>query len=883
MMNIYLKKYLILPALLMFIFFNGTVLYSESAKQVIARFTEKPIRIDGQLDEAVWQNPGYSGFIQSEPKDGSQPTEKTTVRFAFDKNSLYVAAELSDSQPGEIVSRLGRRDDFVDSDWFIFSVDPYFDRRSGYKFAVNPAGSICDWVLYNDEEEDLTWDGIWQSKTKKTASGWTVEMRIPFHQLRFKKKDTYTWGVNVHRIIKRKNEEDVLAWVAKEDSGYVSRFFLLEGLHDIDPGRKIELAPYGMSKLAFSPDEPGNPFKTGSDFSADVGLDVKVGLQSNLTLDASVNPDFGQVEVDPAVINISDQETYYAEKRLFFIEGAGIFRFGGGGLNRMRAFGWQMPNLFYSRRIGRSPRGFVSSGGYVKYPEWTTIMGAAKVTGKVGKGLNVGLLSALTQRESAEIDLAGERTFEAVEPFSHYGVIRAQKEFHQGRQGLGLIATAVNSDLKPGNLADNFIKNAFSLGIDGWTFLDRDKTWVVSGWFSTTKVTGSEMAITQLQRSSLHYFQRPDVDYVSVDENATAMNGWAGRIFLNKQKGNFVFNTAFGAISPGFEANEIGFHHRGDTINGHVELGYQVFHPGKTFRRWQLTFATFRNYDFGGTRIGETYYLIAQALLLNYWSAQLSFSYEPDKYSHYFTRGGPMALYISGQDVSYSFSTDNRKPLVLSLDGHYRTHPNGAKNWSVYFGLRWKPKSNFSLSFIPGYYYRHSTFQWVTQVEDPLKVETYGVRYIFSDIIQEVIPIEIRVNWTFTPRLSLQAYIQPYIAVGDYFGFKELLAPRTFDFNFFDRGDASISYSDGIYQADPDGPGPAESFSFFNPDFNYKSLRGTVVLRWEYRPGSTFYFVWTQNRADYNNPGHLDFGRDLRDLFAASGDNIFLLKFTYRL
>lgn len=882
-MNSHSKKLVILLVLFFVIILNGFARQDKPAKRMTARLTETNIRIDGRLDEAVWQTPGYTGFTQSEPIDGGRPTEKTEILIAFDKNSLYVAARLADSQPEKIIARLGRRDDFVDSDWFIFSIDPYFDRRSGYKFAVNPAGSICDWMLYNDEQEDLSWDGVWDSHARITASGWTVEMRIPFHQLRFKKKDAYTWGIDCHRIIKRKNEENLLAYVAKEDSGYVSRFRLLEGIHDIDPGRKIELAPYGMSKLAFAPSEPGNPFETGSDFSANAGMDMKIGLKSNLTLDATVNPDFGQVEVDPAVINISDQETYYAEKRPFFIEGAGIFRFGEGGVNRLRSLGWDTPNLFYSRRIGRSPRGSATADGFADYPEWTTILGAAKVTGKIGKGFNIGVLSALTQREQAEIAAAGERFFEEVEPFSHYGVIRLQKEFRRGRRGIGFIATTVNRDLDAQDvLSESFIQNALSLGVDGWTSLGQAGTWVVSGWLSSTQVMGSTAAITGLQRSPLHYFQRPDADYVSVDETDTSLSGWAGRVFLNKQKGNMVFNAAFGAISPGFDANDMGFHHRGDTINGHVEFGYRDFKPGKLFRTWELTFAGYRNYDFGGLRIGENYYLIAQAQFLNYWAARLSFSYEPEKYSHYFTRGGPLALYISGQDVSYSFSTDNRKKLVLSLDGHYRTHPNGAKNWSVYFGLRWKPKSNFSLSLVPGYYFRHSTFQWITQVEDPMKVETYGVRYIFSDIFQKVVPIEIRVNWTFSPRLSLQAYIQPYIGVGDYFGFKELSAPRTFDFNFFDEGESTISCGDGVYLADPDGPGPAAPFTFADPDFNYKSLRGTVVLRWEYRPGSTLYVVWTQNRADYANPGDLRFGRDIGDLFTAPGDNVFLLKFTYR-
>jgi hypothetical protein len=864
--------------------FSSFIMAEESSQKIIqAHPIRDNVTIDGHLTEETWKQGGVTDFYQTDPLDGAKPTEKTRVWLAFDQKFLYVAARLFDSNPQGIIKRLGRRDDPVDSDWFILDIDPYYDGRSGYHFAVNPAGSIIDKSIYNDVFYDALWDGIWDSESRIDEKGWTVEIRIPFSQLRFKKRKNYTWGVNFQRVIKRKNETISYVWIPKEENGYVSRFAQLVGIKNIKPHHQVEVIPYTVGKAVFSPQQEGNPFETGEEFKGNMGLDLKIGLKSNLTLDLTINPDFGQVEVDPAVINISDRETYYQEKRQFFIEGANIFRFGNGGATDFRNFGWSSPSFFYSRRIGRSPQGKVSSGDYVNNPDWTTILTAAKVTGKIGKGWNIGFLNAYTQKEQAEFAYEdGRMGSEVVEPFSVYGTLRVQKESHRGRQGVGFIATGVKRDLNTANLSENLAKESLSFGFDGWTFLDRESAWVITGWFGGTKVSGDKSAIYQLQKSPLHYFQRPDAGQVELEKNATTLEGWAGRIVLNKQKGNIIFNAAIGAISPGFDSTAMGFQSAGDVINGQVAVGYQTFHPGKLFRKWKALAATYRNYDFGGNRIGETYYFVARAQLLNYWEGDLEISYEPEKYSHYFTRGGPMALYLSGANRSFSITSDNRKPLVLSLGGHYRTHPNEAYNWSFNVGLQWKPRSNFDLSISPGYSFRISTGQWVTQVEDPLMTGTYGVRYVLSNIKQRTVPVEIRINWTYSPKLSLQAYIQPYIAVGDFYNFKELAEARTFDFNFYGQGDSTLVQNDGVYTVDPDGPGPAGAFTFENPDFNYKSLRSTVVLRWEFKPGSLFFLVWSHNRVNYSNPGDFQLGRDYDSLFQTKGDNTFLLKMTYR-
>jgi hypothetical protein len=882
--NVAIKKLLFIWVILI-LFFGGIYTKSSNKKRVIQAIkADQPIKVDGLLGEKVWNGKGTTGFVQSDPVDGAAPTEKTEVWVAYDEKALYIAARMYDSEPEKIIGLLGRRDDFVDSDWFIFSVDPYFDRRSGYQFAVNPAGSIVDWTLFNDESTDQTWDGVWDSATKVDEKGWTVEIRIPFHQLRFKKKEKYTWGVNFRRLIKRKNERAGLVWVPKEESGYVSRFARLEGIQNIKPGRNIELVPFTASKAAFSSEqEEGNPFATGENYHVNAGLDMKIGLKSNLTLDMTINPDFGQVEVDPAVINLSASENYYSEKRPFFIEGANIFRFGRGGSNRQIAANWGNPSFFYSRRIGRPPQGDVDTDGYVRYPDWTTIISAAKITGKVGNGWNVGFLSAVTEREYAKVDLEGDRSTQEVEPLAYYGVFRAQKEFNQGRQGLGFISTSVVRDLRTEGLKDNLNRNAFGFGVDGWTFLDKDKTWVVTGWLGGTMVSGSETAISNLQQSYLHYYQRPDANYVELDENATSLNGWAGRFTLNKQKGNFVFNAAVGAVSPGFDSSDMGFQWNSDVINFHVMAGYNSFHPGKIFRSWAVNLFTQRNYDFGGNKVGEQRLIfIAHVEWLNYWETYMQISYNPGHWSKELTRGGPMTKEPGFTWGDFGTHTDNRKPLVLSVDAGFFSGKSGSHSWSAHLGLRWKPKSNFSLRISPSYNFRHSAAQWVTNVDDFLMTETYGTRYVFSEIDQKTLSCSIRINWIFTPKLSLQGYIQPFIAVGDYGKFKELARARSFDFNNFGENGSIVGLEDDIYTIDPDGPGEALPFTFDQPDFNYKSLRGTIVLRWEYRPGSTLYAVWTQNRADYSDPGELKFGRDFSNLLSAPGDNIFMLKFTYR-
>ena len=839
--------------------------------------------IDGRLEENVWQTEPAEGFTQTDPQDGAPATERTKVWVAYDDKALYVAAMCYDSEPNKIIARLGRRDDKMNSDWFYFAVDPYNDKRSGYVFAVNPAGSTIDGTLSNDVNEDDTWDGVWESKAVKTSEGWSLEMRIPFSQIRFPKKDEYVWGVNFRRVIMRKNETVNFTWVPKSEQGYVSRFALLEGIKGVSPGRHIELMPYVVGDARFQPAEAGNPFRTGHRTYGKAGFDLKLGLKTNLTLDATVNPDFGQVEVDPAVINLTAFETYYDEKRPFFIEGASIFNgFGQGGSYLNANFGWPQPNFFYSRRIGRAPQGDVTQNGFVDFPASTSIIGAAKATGKLGDW-NVGFIEALTAREYAAIDDEGARSSEEVEPFSSFSVFRAQKDINKGFQGFGLIASAVGRDLRTEALRGVLNKNGFSLAFDGWTFLDKNRDWVISGWAGGTRVEGAADDMFRLQTSSLHYYQRPDVTHVHVDPAATSLSGWGSRFNLAKQNGSVLFIFQAGALSPGFDPNDIGFQNAGsDIVNLTGIVGYQWTKPGKIFQNALLGVGAAQNYDFGWNKVGEGVIIPFDGTLRNFWQFNSTSIFLPATLNNQLTRGGPMALTPSGWQEQLTLATDIRRPVVLNLSLTAQDEPKDGHLSRTQLTATFKPAPNISLSIGPQVGFQTTNTQWIGAFEDPLMTATFGNRYVFGHLDQKIVSAVIRMTWAFTPKLSLQAYLQPFVGAGKYTQFRELARARAYDYSLYGEGGSTISYADGNYTVDPDGSGPAPAFSFANPDFNYKSMRGTVVLRWEYQPGSLVYFVWTQNRADYSNPGNLQIGRDLGSLFSAPGDNIFLLKISYR-
>jgi hypothetical protein len=875
--------------LMMLPFMVSPVLSVSQAKtdslSIVAQRANGTITIDGLLSEAEWQRPGFETFTQRLPNEGAAPSQRTEVWLAYDDQALYVAARMFDSAPDSIIKILGRRDVSLTADWFQFDIDPYHDRRSGFYFALSAAGTMQDGTLYNDEWNDNSWDGVWEGRASIDTQGWTAEMRIPFTQLRFHQAKQYVWGVDFSRMIGRKNETDYVVYTPQKGSGFVSRFIDVSGIENIYPPNDFELLPYVTSRAEFSPHSSGDPFNNGSKYLPGFGGDLKIALGPDITLNGTVNPDFGQVEVDPAVVNLSDVETYYQEKRPFFVEGANIFNFGQGGSNDFWGFNWGGPTFFYSRRIGRNPEGSLPSYDYADVPLGTHIIGAGKLTGKLGDNWNVGMIHAVTNREYAQVQSGGIRQNVEIEPLTYYGVARIQKDFDEGRQGIGILTTYTNRFFDNQNLRDQINGSALVTGLDGWEFLDSDKTYVFTGWGTVSHIAGDKAQITALQKSSRHYFQRPDGSDVKLDTNATVLNGYAARFTVNKQKGSWMLNSAVGFIDPGFDVDDLGFMWRTDMINYHVAGGYKWTDRTEYYNNMRLLGAIFGTYDYAGNKTWQGYWSAYSLEFTNFYQLQLNYAYNPYSMDIRGTRGGPAVLNPTGWEIDWSASSDSRKAITLNLYG-FTYQGGGGEQWQSEVDVDFKPAPNIELTIGPSFSRYLLQAQWVGSYVDATALATYGTRYVFADLDQKTLSANIRLNWTFTPQLSLQLFAQPLISSGAYRGFKAFAQPRTFNFARYGSDNSTIardvSSTGGVsYTVDADGNGPAPSYGFDDPDFNFRSLRGNAVLRWEFKPGSIVYFVWTQSRTDNENFGDFEFNHSLNRLVTAKPDNIFMIKFTY--
>lgn len=848
---------------------------------VVAVRVAQPPRLDGRLDEDAWRSAApASGFLQRDPDEGQPATERTELLIVYDDTALYVGARLFDREPQRIVRRLARRDTVADADRFTIYLDPRHDHLTGVQFQVSAAGTLADAVIYNDSWMDASWDGVWDAAVSIGDEGWTVEMRIPLSQLRFSTSDGTTWGINASRYIQRKNETDWLVLVPKKESGLASRMGHLTGLAGLRRRRTLEPLPYAVARAELiEPSAPGDPFNDGSRAFAGFGIDVKYSIGAGLTLDATVNPDFGQVEVDPAVVNLTAFETYYEERRPFFIEGAQIFgNFGRGGANWFWGFENAEPTLFYSRRIGRPPQGSVSAA-FVDRPAASTILGAAKLTGKTSRGWTVGLLDAVAARETARVWEEGRAGRVEIEPLTNYFAGRVQREL--GRGGFGVLATAVARDLNRSPLADLLARRAVVFGVDGYRFLDAKRDWVVTGMVATSRVDGSPAAIERLQRAPQRYYQRPDA--YRLDPTATTLAGWAGRINLNRNSGLWQVNAALWGVSRGFESGDLGFTWNAGIAGAHAVLLWRKPTPDRFTRSRSLSVAKWWTWDAIGRLQRDGWYENASFQFRNYWTFSLGAGLWRRAFDSWLTRGGPIMREPAGGSVNTFASTDSRRALSVSGGTTYSWNEFGG--WRVFssLSLAIKPAPSISISLGPTFGRSHSLAQYVRTVSDPTASETFGARYVFADLDQTQLSMTTRLTWVLTPRTTFQLYAQPLLAAGDYWGFKELAKPATFDFLRYGEHAGTLAFDPtaSTYEVDPDGGGPAPQFAFSNPDFNVKSLRVNAVFRWEWRLGSTLYIVWTDERRDFSHPGDFRVGRDARALFAAPGDDVLLVKVSY--
>lgn len=862
-----------------------------------------PIQIDGRLDEPAWlKAEPATRFVQGEPVENAPAEQPTEVRVLYDDKALYIGAVMYDPQPSLIGDQLVRRDAEGQYDYFEVSLDPNNDRRTGYRFRVSAAGVQRDVYLYDDVREDDAWDAVWQSAVDRDSTGWSAEIRIPLSQLRYNASDTtQSWGVNFSRRRLASNERTYLALESRVRHGKVSVFGRLQGLRFRKGAQRIEARPYALARAHTGPAEPGDPFFDGSDLGDRIGLDLRYGLGAGYSLDATINPDFGQVEVDPAVINLTAFETFFPEKRPFFVEDAQIFDFRLSGHTNQ---------LFYSRRIGREPAGSApGEADFDQAPTETTILAAAKLTGRSANGLSLGALAAVTAEETglAYDSETGATTRFTAEPPAQYGVVRLQQDFRQGASQIGGIVTGVHRNLPADGEFDFLPSSAYSLGLDvehNWGG-PNSRDWAIWGYFTGSLIKGTAAAITEIQESSNHYFQRPDATRFSVDSTATSLSGVNWRVqFERRSAKHWTGAVWLGEITPGFEVNDLGFLTASERLDAGGRLSYREITPGRIFRNYRLTLFTFHNWrhealddvlslnSWGHAHKAGMFAFRSNFEFLNYWTAELNASYMSELLSDSETRGGPLMVRPAFARFELSLDTDRRKMLSLAPRLEYADGQRGGYQWQAGLDISFRPTPSLEFMMEPNYSAQLDPAQYVATTDDLGYAPTFGRRYLFSDLRRRQLSVQTRLNVAFNPKLTLQLYAQPLISAGDYLTYKALTAAETFDFELFEEGTAVTNgnrvsctggrtcVDDNVRYVDFDGDGVTD-FDFSDRDFNIRSLRLNAVLRWEYRPGSTVFLVWQQNRREHADIGSFDLGRDLDALASVEPDNMFIVKLNY--
>ena len=841
------------------------------------------IAIDGRLDERSWTTaPVGQDFSQSFPRPGSAASERTEVRVLYDDDALYVGVRLFDQSPDSIVSQLARRDvaDLF-SDYVHVMIDSYHDKRTAFRFAVNPRGVKRDVLSYNDVFEDASWDAVWDVGTSVDSAGWSAEFRIPFSQLRFRNARAgveQLWGFQVMRDIARKQERDAWAPWQPQDSRFVSRFGTLVGIAGIRQPQRLEIMPYVSTRLTRAPGQSENPFFHANAMQTKAGLDVKYGLPAGLTLTATINPDFGQAEVDPAVVNLTAFETFFPEKRPFFVEGADVLRFG--QLQGNNSFGFEQ--YFYSRRVGRAPSRGIGGDtiAYVDIPDASRILGAAKVSGQIGPW-SVGLMDALTQREEGQYrTIENERGSIVVEPATNYAVGRLKRNFRESQTTLGAMLEATLRG--SGDSAVNtLLRRRAIVGGADITHTWGKRVWVMSGFIAGSAVNGTSTAIASTQRSSVHNFQRPDASYLDFDSTRTSL---AGHIlgFAIQHRGSTFASAEIKQSSPGLELNDAGFQSRTDYRSIALALGRQNFKAGKVFRNSTVSGGTTQAWNFGGTPMTQIAYGGANAMLLNFWSGGFNIQASPKTFSDRVTRGGPLVENAPWAFTRVFVASDTRRPLWIGANASRDADTNGSRAYSYGGSVNVRPNSSIQLVLQPSFSTGHTSNQYVATRTDAAG-PTFGKRYIFATLDQKTLSMDTRLNWTMRTTLSLELYAQPFVSSGRYNGFKELARARSRAFAAYGVDDGSVvrARNEGTVVIDPDGAGSATAFVLSEPDFKVRSLRGNAVVRWEYRPGSTLFFVWQQNRSGQDSRGDFSFGRDAGEIFRERPTNVFLLKASY--
>ncbi len=840
-----------------------------------------PPVIDGNLSDEAWLSVDWGDeFLEFQPKEGKAPTRQTKFKILYDAKNLYVAIRCFDEEPSKIVKRLGRRDN-MDGDWAGILIDSYFDHLTAFEFDVNAAGVIADAYISNDfNNEDYSWDPIWYVKTNIDSSGWLAEMRIPLSQLRFPEKAEQVWGLEFFRQDFRKGELSMWQLIPKSSPGLVHQFGELHGLEGLKPQKQLEIMPYVLGKIENSEKEAGNPYANGSRKTASAGLDAKIGITSNFTLDLTINPDFGQVEADPSVVNLTGFQNYFSERRPFFVESNNILDY---PVSQSIAWGsFNSDNLFYSRRIGRSPQGYpdLTDNEYTRIPENTTILGAMKLTGKTQKGLSVGVLESVTQKETAKISDGTNERSEVVEPLTNYFETRIIRDYNNGDTQIGSIFTAVNRNIKDPEV-DFLHKSAYSGGLDfvhNW----HNKTWYLSGNVILSQVNGSNKSILETQTSQEHLFQRPGSGSIKVDSTLTTLTGSGATLKFGKGgNGNIQFQLGGSYKSPSLELNDIGYLYKANALYQFFWASYHIWNPWWILNRFQCNVNQWSNWDFSGTNLYRAANYNMNMQFKNYYSFGSGITYIFYRLDNDVLRGGPALRLPGGAEIQSWISSDYRKKLNFELNYSITLgQDNFLRENGLYLWFQYQPWNFLSFSLGPGFSTNKNEMQYVISVD-----KDNSTKYIVGRIDQYTGNLTARINFSITPNLTIQYYAQPFVSNGTYSTFKSVTNANSGDyenrFHQYTNDELYLEEPNNEYHIDENMDGQTD-FTFDNPDFDFVQFNSNMVIRWEYKTGSTLFLVWSQSRTGNQLLEDHSFHNLLGNLFDIFPNNVFLLKLSYR-
>ena len=827
--------------------------------------TAKPV-IDGALNDTCWKTGEWAGnFTQWVPREGAKPSQPTQINILYDDQNIYVAIRAFDSEPDKIIRKAGKRDEF-NGDVVGVTFDSYHDHRTGFEFDVTAAGQKTDLILTNPQSADFNWNAVWYVKAGLEDSAWTAEFEIPLSQLRYSSDSDQVWGMHCWRWIDRLQEESDWEPQSSTSAGILYQFGELHGIKGLPGSRRIEIMPYMVGKLKTFKSEPDNPFADkGRSWLGNAGIDAKIGLSSNFTVDLTINPDFGQVESDPSVMNLTAFETFYEERRPFFLEGRNIF-----------SFDFDNSSIFYSRRIGHSPSYTPALGNneYMDYPDNTAILSAAKISGKTADGLSIGILQSITAHENAEISSMNTRRDVSVEPLTNYVIARIQQDFEDGNSVLGGVFTSTNRFINDSCL-DFLNRNAYTGGLDllhQW----KDKEFYIDAKFVGSSINGSSDAMRILQNSSARYYQRPDADPSQFDSAAAGLSGYGGRIKIGKgSKGLWRYSEEFNWRSPGLDLNDIGYMPTADILNQRTSLSYFINQPILIFRTYSIGISQINNWDFGMHYLSSGGELSLYLEFLNKWALSTAVDYTSQALDTRILRGGYAMLVPAVWSNGLYIRTDPSEKIFFDINASFSASENqSSRYYYVQPEISVMPVNILKVSMSVNYSENYNNLQYV----DTRSVQN-GIRYILGKINQQTLGATFRIDYNITPELSIQYYGSPFATVGKYSEFKSVTNPK------------AAKYSDRYLNLNPlfngdscevsENNNPVIDYKFANPDFNFSQFRSNLVFRWEYRPGSQIYIVWSQDRTNYIMPGNssvYNAAGDLRDVYP---NNIFLIKFNY--